>query len=379
MLLSDAPECLTGLARIGRDLATLLCSMEGRFRVAYAGMGGSGRRKFPWTQYHFPESSQFGADVLPGFWHDFAGAEPGIVFSLWDLSRMLWFGQPDTLPAEYARVYGPGRSFEKWGYVPVDGTGPDETRLPIGMQSAAQGYDRLLAASEWGGQVLGSDWMPHGLWMDKFRPIPSARGLLGYDAGDVVVGCVMANQARKDWAVAFEAAAVLKAEYGNRFKLWAHTDLAVRYWNFYALAADYGVQDCLVVTMDQTDDQLALRYSACDATMLPSGGEGFGFPIAESMACGVACVVTDYAAGPELVGWDDCKVPPVAFKVDTAHNVRRAVLSGYGFAARLKTQIEARAKDPEGVAKLMVERVEHLNWNKLQHPWRKWLLAGIGQ
>ena len=382
LILSDSAELLTGLARIGRDLATLLSSMP-QFRVGYAGMHGRGRRRFPWAQYSFPDDGQFGAPYLPGFWHDFAGEEQGVILSAWDLSRMLWFGQPGGLGKDMESFLGDGRGFAKWGYVPLDSTGPDEDRLPTGVMAAAAGYDRLLAASQWGQGLLSrsglqADWLPHGIWIDKFHPIPDARKLLGWDDSAIVLGCNMSNQSRKDWAVAFECARQLRLEYGARFHFWAHTDVPVRYWNFYALAADYGVKDCLEVTLDQTDEQLALRYSACDSTILPSAGEGFGYPIAESMACGTPCIVTDYAAGQELVD-EDARVPAMAYRVDTVHNVRRAVLSGYGFAARADLQIRGKREDAQGVKEQMVRKVEHLDWRKLQHPWKKWLLRGIGQ
>jgi len=345
-------------------------------------MGGAGRRKFCWTQYSFPDNGQFGCDVIPQFWNDFAGNEPGIIMSLWDLSRMMYFGQPQGLPEPLARFYGPGRNFERWGYVPCDGTGPNEVSLPVGMQGAAMGYDRILAASEWGANVIRNtrpdcDWIPHGLWMDKFKPMPDARKILGWE-DSVVLGCNMANQARKDWPVAFECARILKADYGNRFKFWAHTDVLVRYWNLYALAADYGVQDCLEVTVDCVDEQLALRYSACDATIVPSGGEGFSFCTAEAQACGTSSIVADYAAAQEIVP-DECKVFPVAYKIDTSHCVRRAVLSGYGFASRAKQQMERKQNDWDGTVEYFTKRVSHLSWEHLQYPWRRWLLEGIGQ
>lgn len=385
MLVSDSPELLTGLGRVCRDLAGLLCSMEGRFRVAVAGMGGSGRRKFCWTQYSFPDNGQFGCDVIPQFWNDFAGNEPGIIMSLWDLSRMMYFGQPQGLPEPLARFYGAGRNFLKVGYVPVDSTGPDEFGLPRGTHATALGYDRLLAASEWGAGVLNYtlrrpdiDWIPHMVWTDKFRPIPNAKNLLGWSGDNVYLGANMANQSRKDWPVAFECAALLKRDFGNRFRFWFHTDVLVRYWSAYELAADYDIQDCMEITTELTDDQLALRYSACDCTILPSASEGFGLPIAESMACGTPCVVTDYAAGQELVE-ADCRVFPVAYRVDTIHAVRRAVLSAYGFASRAKAQIENKQNDWIGTTEKMVARVSHLDANKLQYPWRKWFLEGIGQ
>ena len=218
--------------------------------------------------------------------------------------------------------------------------------------------------------------MPHGIWMDKFHPHANPRPLIGWRDDSIIVGCNMANQARKDFPVAFECAQILKADFGNRFKFWLHTDEMVRYWSVYALATDYGVADCLEVTMELTDEQLAQRYSACDATILPSACEGFGLPIAESMACGTPCVVTDYAAGQELVE-DDCKVPPVAFRIDTINNVRRAVLSGWGFASRAKAQIERKRGDIVGTQEAMLALTDHLGWEKLKYPWLRWFREGL--
>ena len=41
------------------------------------------------------------------------------------------------------------------------------------------------------------------------------------------------------------------------------------------------------------DEQLATMYSGADCHILPSGGEGFGMTLLESMACGTPCIVTD--------------------------------------------------------------------------------------
>jgi len=380
LITSDAPELLTGLARDGRDLATLLCSMP-EFRVAYLGRGGMGRRQYPWTSYQYPELGGWGEDYLPSAWTDFSGGEPGIILTIDDASRRLWFAQPVGLPEDLQRFLGPGRNFLKWGYFPVDSTGPNGESLPLGMAAAVSGYDRVAAASEWGQGVLArsgrpdADWMPHGMWMDAWKPVEGARELLGW-ADRVVVGCNMANQQRKDWAAAFMCCADLKEYYGNKLLFWAHTDQLTNYWSLQALAADYGLEDSIEITLSASDKQLALHYSGCDVTILPSAGEGFGYPIAESMACGVACVVTGYAAGPELVE-EECRVRPIAFRVDTIHDVLRAVLSGHAFAVAAKEQIERKRADREGVAERMRAQVEHLGWDRLQHVWKQWFLRGL--
>jgi|WetSurMetagenome_2_1015567.scaffolds.fasta_scaffold01696_9 glycosyltransferase involved in cell wall biosynthesis len=386
LILSDDAASTSGLARVARDVASLVTSMP-QFRVGYLGRGGVGHREFPWMQYGYPaETGQWGEEYLSQVWRDFAGSEPGIVWSNWDLSRMLWFGQPDNLPQHLAQFLGSGRQFEKWGYIPIDGIGPDAEKLPYGVAMAGLGYDRIAAASDWGRSVLrrtcpAADWLPHGVWMSgpnaKFWPRSNARASIYQNAEDkIIVGCVMANQARKCWPVAFEAAALLKREYGNRLHFWCHTDVPIHYWNLYALAMDYEMTQQTEITTSLNDDMLALRYSACDCTVLPSEGEGFGFPIAESMACGVACVVTDYAGGAELVE-EDCRAKVVALRIDTCHNVARAVLSAKEFAEKVATEVERRLLDSEERVAQLREQVRHLDWTNLAIPWKRWLLEGL--
>lgn len=375
MIVGDNPSLPGGLSRIGRDLATLLCTMP-EFRVGYLGRGEGTLNKFPFTMYSFHESGGWGQDHIQGAWEDFAGADNGIILTTDDTSRRTWFADPRGMPPRLQKFLGDGRNFLKVGYFPMDSTGPNGQSFGIEGQNCIAGYDRVMAASEWGAGVLANsgrpdaDWLPHGIWGDKFQIHPDPRGKIGWEDHQVILGCVMANQHRKDYPAAFECAAVLKKEYGNRFKFWLHTDAMIRYWNIYALATDYGIADCLEVTLALSDEELALRYSACDCTILPSAGEGYGYPIAESLACGTACIVTDYAAGAELVT-EDCRVPPVTFRVDTGHNVRRAVISGHGFAQLAKQKIESKLHDWEYRSEELASTVQHLMWANLRPTWEK--------
>ena len=383
LIVSDNPAMNGGLARMCRDLATL-CATLPQFRVGVLGRGLGQRRKLPFITYDYPESENWGENLLAPVWHDFAGEEPGIIMCLDDLSRRHWMVNPIGLPGDMQRFLGEGRNFKIWSYIPLDSSGPGGLPLSSQSRDCALRFDRILAASEWGCNQLkaagraDADWLPHGIWMDKFHPylgIPQFTLGWNKDSG-IYVGCIMANQSRKDYPAAFECFAVLKEHYGNHFRAWLHVDRMVHYWNVYALAADYGVGDCLEVTTNLNDDQLALRYSACDCTILPSAGEGFGYPIAESLACGTACITTDYAGGQELVE-EDCRVLPLAFRVDTQHNARRAVLSGYAFAELAKAQIEKKRNDWEYRSQELAQSVAHLDWTKLKTLWEKWMLEGL--
>ncbi len=51
---------------------------------------------------------------------------------------------------------------------------------------------------------------------------------------------------------------------------------------------------------DVTDRELSALYSAATMTILPSFEEGFGYPVAESMACGTPVVCSSLASLPEV-------------------------------------------------------------------------------
>ena len=381
MLVSDNPALPGGLSRMCRDLATLCCTLP-QFRVAVLGRGIGNKRMFPFVLYDFPETCQWGEGYIQNSWENFSEGQPGVIVTLDDQSRRHWFANPTGLPEDLAKFLGTGRNFQKWMYLPLDSTGPNGQTLSLQGLDCVSNYDRVLASSEWGRNVLArggrtdADWLPHGFWGDKFHPVQNARQLLGWKESDIWIGCVMANQSRKDYPAAFECFAALKKEYGNVLHCWVHTDALIHYWNIPALAAEYGVGECLEVTSGLGDEQLGLRYSGCDVSVLPTAGEGFGYPILESLACGTVCVTTDYAGGSELVE-PSCRVHPVTYKVDTMHSVLRAVNSGYGFSEFAKLQIERKHSDPEYWSGKWADSVSHLEWNRLKNLWTKWLLGGL--
>jgi glycosyltransferase involved in cell wall biosynthesis len=70
------------------------------------------------------------------------------------------------------------------------------------------------------------------------------------------------------------------------------------------LVREYGLQDSVTFTGRISHEELTKRYSAAQVAVVPSLYEGFGFPAAEAMACGLPVISSSAGALPEVVGRD---------------------------------------------------------------------------
>jgi glycosyltransferase involved in cell wall biosynthesis len=374
LFLGDSPSASGGLSRIGRDIATLVSEMD-EFHVGFLGRGGFPTQQLPFMQYTFPESDQWGEGWLQPIWNDFAKGVPGILFTIWDPSRLTWLGEPVAMPNE-AWLRNP--PFQKWGYFPIDHEGPGG-KLSIFEAASFNSYNRILAYGMYGARVLSTtinhskivDWLPHGLNLTTFQPRDKAavRTGLRLDQDTTLIGCVMTNQYRKNWSLAFDIISMLKPKV-YKLKVWCKTDSIDRYWDFRSLAAGFHVDDVVMVDLDDLSDlEMSHMYSACDITMLPSLGEGFGYPLVESLACGVSCIHGNYAGGVELLPEGLPPVEPIAWRYDTRFNCKRPVFKAEDWVEAilhgLRPAEECRAA------------VEHLDWSKLGMMWQKWFREGL--
>lgn len=180
LIMSDSPDQFTGLARITRDLGNILVTMP-EFRLATLGLGGRGSQQFPWQQYQMYEG-EFGEKSLLYAWNDFSRGDPGIVFTIWDLSRLLWLARPQYADPEIREAIAKARreKFKLWSYLPIDSNGP-MGRLTAMARETLLGIDRILCYSPWGLEVVrntigkeaaavrGATWLPHGI-ADVFCP-----------------------------------------------------------------------------------------------------------------------------------------------------------------------------------------------------------------
>lgn len=161
----------------------------------------------------------------------------------------------------------------------------------------------------------------HGVDVEKFHPITEeekeeAKQTLGVSEFDFLFLSVAKNTNRKQYPRLLEAfSLMLEMEGIDREKtgLLIHCGDAVdsmgmNGWNLPLLAQQLGIGDNVRFTdvgnplYGMTPEQMALMYALSDVHVLSTGGEGFGVPTAESMACGVPVILPDNSTGPELVG-----------------------------------------------------------------------------
>jgi glycosyltransferase involved in cell wall biosynthesis len=233
------------------------------------------------------------------------------------------------------------------------------------------------------------DWLPHGIDTSVFypRPRPQARHSFGNrlktrwfkgpKRGEImnipddafVIGIVATNQARKDWGLAFRTIAELKKD--RRVFAWCKTDRMEHIWSLPALINDFDLRDETVVTvLDYRDEDMAWAYSACDVTLGIGTGEGFGYPIFESLACGTPCIHGNDGGAPE-------HIPPAMLvnaecdRIEGPYNAFRRVYSPYEWRDAV---LKAELLWPKHPASILAE---YLDWNNLWPRWAEWLRAGV--
>jgi len=387
LILGDSPDSTTGLGRIGHDLAWILSGMP-EFQVGYLGRMGVGRSHFPWVSYSFPATAQWGESYIQSAFEDLSQGRRGIILTVWDSTRLLWFADPVGMPDSLQNWLASG-AVERHGYFMVDSEGVKTGHLPLTAEHVMGRFDRVCVASKWAYKVTKDsipshpdvDWLPHLLNTDRFSPQDkmASRSHWGVGEREILIGCVMANQERKHWNTVFEAMALMRPTTAGLPKIWCHTDTVAPVpgrgiWNLQALAYEYGLMDRVILeTAQLSDREMALRYSACDATVLISGGEGFGFPIVESLACGVPCVTGQYAAGGELASHG---VAPIGYRIETQHNVRRAYYSAPAVAEALEIATDA-VRSGEFEKEWAVEQVQHLAGHRIGKLWQKYFRKGL--
>ena len=400
LLVGDAPTAGTGLGRILSDVASRVATnLSDVYDLATVGYGGIASRHLPYRHYTAEGMNGWILPTLPEIWEDWAGKERGVVMFLSDPARLGWFSRPEMSEelAKYPdlKKFLTKPPFKKWIYAPLDASGPND-KLTFPLAQNLLGFDRILAYGKWGEDVIrrtlgdqesekrGLTSLPHGINLETFYPrerktarafffsITGAANLYGkkelIKSDEILIGCVCTNQSRKDIPLLIETASILSRKHNVR--LWLHTDVLERVgcWSIPALLVDFGMVNRTITSLGHIpDDNMASAYSACNITIAP-GAEGFGFPIAESLAVGVPVVTGNYAGGAELAPLN--LVDPVAFRYESIWSCERPVYNAKDWADKVNRILEY----PGAFNRSLDSKYDwKVNWGG----WEKWLREGV--
>lgn len=376
MIVGDGPQEPTGLGRILRDLATQI--HESDLPVELVTVGGS----VPpvWTRWpHFPlderlhRGEDWGASYVDALWSSYFGSRPGILWLIWDPSRLVY----------YQGIQAP---VQKWAYSAIDATNAiGSVGGPAG--EALRTWDRVIAYGRWASRVIktvrqqtGVPYLPHGITPLAGTIEPEwAREQLGPHCkrDDVVIGCVATNQARKDLGLYFRTLATLRGR-GMPVFGWLHTDVLVKAWSVQQLVQDHALDHRVMVSTTLTDPELAALYQACAVTIAPGLGEGFGYPIVESLMNGVPVVHGDCGGGRELMPKREWRFPVRELRLEGIYALQRPVFRPDDVANAIERALAWRTGEGEAVAQGYCKgAVAHLEWAGLWPRWYAWIKAGL--
>ena len=375
LILGDSPSGPTGLGRLIRDLALRMSAMEG-IEIATLGFGAPPSSRLPFFQYPIHSIGTTTGDwivsELPSVWDDFAGPYPGILFSIWDISRLEWLGNPDLCPLPELKQWIKTTPVKKWIYPAIDAESINGG-LSMRLKRAIKGFDRVINYTAWSAGITGyPDHLPHGIDTGVFRPHPKPEarrrirnaGCTIFDDQSFLVGIVATNQPRKDWALGLQTIRVL-LDRGVNVKVWIHTDSTLRHWDINALARDLGLAGRIACSpAGASDEDLSWHYSACDIT-LGIGPEGFGYPLAESLACGVPVIAGSYGGQVEFVP-PEYLVKPIAFRYEGVFANKRPIYAPEDFAT-LAAEFGGKQAILPGM----------LDWETLWPEWEEWIRKGL--
>ena len=154
--------------------------------------------------------------------------------------------------------------------------------------------------------------IPNGIDTNRFRPRPEAREKTrsewGIGANEKVIGMVGRLDPMKDHSTFLRAAAVLsRTQKDIRFVCVGGGPKDYR-GKLEHLGIELGLENRVIWAGTRSD--LPEVYSAFDLATTTGSGEGFPNVVAEAMACGLTCVVTDVGDSAAIVGAFGIVVPP---------------------------------------------------------------------
>lgn len=260
---------------------------------------------------------------------------PDICFVLNDV----WIGMEYGVKIKEFREAHPDAKTKFVLYTPIDA----ENIKPMFVEGV-EPYDLVITYTEFGkkqlelaGYTKEVKVIPHGVDTTTFKPLDKAevKKTMGIDPNTFVVLNVSRNQPRKRLDLFFYIFAEWIKKYNvTNARVYYHgairdVGIDIMQWCEYL-----GIQDKLIISSPSltanrglTDEHMNMVYNSADVFFTTTAAEGWGLPIAEAMATGVATLLPKHSVLPEWTEGNaifvDChKFPSLTDRgLNTIHHV----------------------------------------------------------
>lgn len=309
LFVGDSPTVNTGFGVVSKNLLKQLHNHG--HNITVLGINAFGEpydhEEFPYDIYPCEKGS---VENLYGYfklWQIAEKVQPNLIFFLndpWVVDKYLQ-AKPPNMRLSYTKMMM---------YFPIDAAPlKKEWMKTLEKMDAAVCYshyaEKVLLDSNDGVPLKNLHQVYHGVDTSIFRPLvqTAARTELGLPVDSFIVGMVARNQYRKRFDILARAFAEFAEDKPNA-KLYLHTFLHDVGFDIIDLSKQFHLGDKLILTenIDNpahgiTSDTLNIIYNTFDVNALISMGDGFGLPVAESMATGCPQLVSDHSCLKELV------------------------------------------------------------------------------
>jgi glycosyltransferase involved in cell wall biosynthesis len=158
--------------------------------------------------------------------------------------------------------------------------------------------------------------------------------------------------------------------------LWMHTfERANVFWVPEKLRDYWGIQKRVHFTSEMSDShgipdaEMPLVYNSFDIHMCLSGGEGFGIPVIEAMACGVPTVYTPYSGHGEIAVHCGLPVKLDGYIPDNLEPIQRSVANIADTVGVLDRLITDKKLYKKLAAHGPVKARELFDWDRIANQW----------
>jgi glycosyltransferase involved in cell wall biosynthesis len=306
--MGDSPTVDTGFGVVSKNLLPRLKKMG--YDIVAQGINEFGDNPRKMALYDFPiyPTSRGGPEQLYGFhtfWANVRKENPDMIFFLndpWLIKTYLDVRPPDINP-----------DIRYVGYYPTDAAPlkPEwiKTMNELDAQICYSKYaEHVITTSNKGVRPDNLYQIYHGVDTKSFYPVSQqyARHELGLSDEFFIVGMVARNQPRKRFDILMMAFSIFAKDKDNA-KLYLHTSLQDVGFDIQDIARQLNISDKLILTEALTPNagvsthDLNLIYNSFDINALISLGDGFGLPVAESMATYCPQIVSGHSCLQELV------------------------------------------------------------------------------